>query len=70
MGRVPLHCALALVGLYAKTRSPKSERAALKYLTRYLLSRSRPLTMPLARPPHSVSNDQIESGDVCGREFD
>ena len=36
MGRVPLHCALALVGLYAKTRSPKYERAALKYLARYL----------------------------------
>jgi len=36
MERVPLASAMALVGLYAETRSPKYERAALKYLARYL----------------------------------
>jgi len=58
---LPLEDALQLVHLYAERGSPKYERAALRWLERYLTERSPRLrhfaeiTVTLARHEHSVS---------------
>ena len=60
--RLSLDDALELVHLYADRRSPKYERAALRWLERYL-SESSPRLQNVAEVTASLARRELEAGE-------
>jgi hypothetical protein len=60
--QLSLHDALQLVHLYADRRSPKFERAALRWLERYL-AESSPRLQGVAEMTASLARRQHETGE-------
>ena len=60
--QLSLHDALQLVHLYADRRSPKFERAALRWLERYL-AESSPRLQGVAEVTASLARRQHETGE-------
>ena len=59
MPRVPLEDALRLVYLYAEKESPKYERAAMRWLRRYLLEKE-PTLKNFARVVRELERRQVD----------
>jgi hypothetical protein len=59
MPHVPLEDALKLVHLYAEKESPKFERAAMRWLERYLAEKS-PTLRNLAKVVRSLEQRQVD----------
>jgi hypothetical protein len=56
---LPLEDALQLVNLYAERTSPKYEKAAMRWLERYIVEDS-PTLMHLATVAASLANHQVD----------